>query len=215
MQADAFHGAGGGLGRVAGAPRPGHNESMEFQLQSGRTIEVREDDITRVSADALVNAANSALAGGGGVDGAIHRAGGPEIKRELDRIRQQIGRLPTGEAVATTAGKLPAQYVFHTVGPVYRDGKHDEPRLLALCYQSCMRLADERGITTIAFPAISAGVYGYPLADGAAIAAREVVNHFKRANSAVQRVIFVVFDRGGVNVYAGAVKSATGSARPT
>src|SRR3954469_9554583 len=133
-------------------------------------ISVVQGDITKIPVDAIVNAANSALAGGGGVDGAIHRAGGPEIMRELDHIRQQIGRLATGDAVVTSAGKLPAQYVFHTVGPVYRDGKHDEPGLLASCYQTCMRLADERGIATIAFPAISTGVYGYPLADAAAIA---------------------------------------------
>jgi O-acetyl-ADP-ribose deacetylase (regulator of RNase III) len=180
---------------------------MEFQAGSGRVVEVREDDITRVAADAIVNAANSALAGGGGVDGAIHRAGGPEIMRELDHIRQQIGRLPMGDAVVTTAGKLPAVYVFHTVGPVYRDGKHDEPRLLASCYHTCMRLADERGIATIAFPAISAGIYGYPLADAAGIAVREVVKHLKRGATPLQRVIFVVFDRSALNVYTAALKA--------
>ena len=180
---------------------------MEFQAGSGRVIEVREDDITRVAADAIVNAANSALAGGGGVDGAIHRAGGRGIMRELDHIRQQIGRLATGDAVATTAGKLPADYVFHTVGPVYRDGKHDEPRLLASCYQTCMRLADERGVATIAFPAISAGVYGYLIADAAVIAVREVVKHLKRGATTVQRVIFVVFDRSALNVYTAALKA--------
>src|SRR6478609_9070318 len=119
---------------------------MEWISGSGRKILLMEGDITRVPADAIVNAANSALAGGGGVDGAIHRAGGPEIMHDLDHIRKQIGRLPTGQAVATTAGKLPARLVFHTVGPVYRDGKHDEPTLLASCYQSCLRLADERDV---------------------------------------------------------------------
>jgi O-acetyl-ADP-ribose deacetylase len=186
---------------------------MEFDAGSGRIIEVKEDDITRVAADAIVNAANSALAGGGGVDGAIHRAGGPGIMRELDHIRQQIGRLATGDAVVTSAGKLPAQYVFHTVGPVYRDGKHDEPQLLASCYQTCMRLADERGIATIAFPAISTGIYGYPLADAAAIAAREVLKHLKRPATSVQRAILVVFDRSALNVYTGALKAAAGSPR--
>jgi O-acetyl-ADP-ribose deacetylase len=182
---------------------------MEFQTASGRTIELREDDITRVPADAIVNAANSALAGGGGVDGAIHRAGGPEIMQDLDRIRQQIGRLPAGDAVATTAGKLPAQYVFHTVGPVYRDGKHDEPSLLASCYQTCLRLADERGIATIAFPAISTGIFGYPLDAAAGIAVREVVNHLEKPATTLQRAIFVVFDRSALNVYAAALKGAT------
>lgn len=132
---------------------------------------------------------------------------------ELDHIRQQIGRLATGDAVVTSAGKLPAQYVFHTVGPVYRDGKHDEPQLLASCYQTCMRLADERGIATIAFPAISTGIYGYPLADAAAIAAREVLKHLKRPATSVQRTIFVVFDRSALNVYAGVLKAAAGSPR--
>src|SRR5947208_11868222 len=186
---------------------------MEHKFSSGRTLKLVVGDITRVAADAIVNAANSALAGGGGVDGAIHRAGGPEIMQDLDRIRKQIGRLPAGDAVATTAGKLPAQYVFHTVGPVYRDGKHDEPRLLASCYQTCMRLADERGIPTIAFPAISAGVFGYPLADAAAIAVREVLKHLNRPATAVQRAIFVVFDRSALNVYTAAIKTAARSTR--
>jgi O-acetyl-ADP-ribose deacetylase len=184
---------------------------MEFTTPGGRTIELREDDITRVPADAIVNAANSALAGGGGVDGAIHRAGGPEIMRELDEIRKQIGRCPTGDAVATTAGKLPAKFVFHTVGPVYRDGKHDEPSLLARCYRTCLRLADERRVATIAFPAISTGVYGYPLEAAAAIAVREVVAHLKRPDTTVQRAIFVVFDRSASNVYAAALKPAVSS----
>ncbi len=107
-------------------------------------IEVREGDITTLAVDAIVNAANQSLMGGGGVDGAIHRAGGPEIMRELDRIRPQIGRCPAGSAVATGAGKLPAQYVFHAVGPVYRDGRHGEPELLAACHRKCLELAEER-----------------------------------------------------------------------
>jgi O-acetyl-ADP-ribose deacetylase (regulator of RNase III) len=181
---------------------------MEFEISPGRTIELREADITRVAADAIVNAANSALAGGGGVDGAIHRAGGPEIMAELDQIRRKIGRLPAGEVVATMAGKLPAKYVFHTVGPVYRDGRHGEPEVLARCYQNCLRLADEKDITTVAFPAISTGVYGYPLADAAAIAVREAIAHLKVPACVVQRVIFVVLDHSASNLYAAALKSA-------
>lgn len=184
---------------------------MEFTTPNGRTIELRADDITRVQADAIVNAANSALAGGGGVDGAIHRAGGSEIMRELDEIRNRIGRCPTGDAVATTAGKLPAQFVFHAVGPVYRDGKHGEPDLLAGCYRTCLRLADERQVATIAFPAISTGVYGYPLEAAAAIAVREVVAHLERPDTTVQRAIFVVFDHGASNVYAAALTKAVSS----
>ena len=119
---------------------------MEWTSASGRKLVLQEGDITRVAADAIVNAANSALAGGGGVDGAIHRAGGAEIMRELDAIRARIGRCPTGSAVATGAGRLPAQYVFHAVGPVYRDGRHGEPELLAGCYRKCLDLAEERGV---------------------------------------------------------------------
>src|ERR1051325_3221289 len=108
----------------------------EWTAASGAAIELREGDITRVPADAIVNAANSALAGGGGVDGAIHRAGGPEIMRELDAIRSKIGRCPAGNAVATGAGKLPAKFVFHAIGPVYRDGRSGEPEQLASCYRA-------------------------------------------------------------------------------
>src|SRR5208337_2619041 len=109
-------------------------------------IVLQEGDITRVKVDAIVNAANSALAGGGGVDGAIHRAGGPEIMRELDAIRARIGRCPTGSAVATAAGKLPAKHVFHAVGPVYRDGRHGEAELLASCYRKCLEMAEDRNV---------------------------------------------------------------------
>jgi len=112
---------------------------VEWISGTGRKIVLREGDITRVAVDAIVNAANSALAGGGDVDGAIHRAGGPEIMRELDGIRARIGRCPTGSAVATGAGKLPAKHVFHAVGPVYRDGRHGEPELLASCYRKCLK----------------------------------------------------------------------------
>src|SRR5271167_681056 len=127
-------------------------------------------DITAVSADAIVNAANSSLAGGGGVDGAIHRAGGPSIMRELDEIRRATGGCPTGSAVVTGAGALPAQYVFHAVGPIYRDGNHGEPAQLAACYRKCLDLAEEREVRTISFPAISTGAYGYPAEEATRIA---------------------------------------------
>src|SRR2546422_11643248 len=117
---------------------------MEHKLQNGKLLRMLVGDITKVPADAIVNAANSALAGGGGVDGAIHRAGGPAIMRELDEIRRAQGGCPTGNAVATVAGNLPAKFVFHAVGPVYRDGKHGEPELLASCYRKCLELAAER-----------------------------------------------------------------------
>jgi O-acetyl-ADP-ribose deacetylase len=181
---------------------------MEYTLD-GRTIVLVEDDITRIEADAIVNAANSSLAGGGGVDGAIHRAGGPEIMRELDEVRARVGRCATGDAVVTGAGRLNARFVFHTVGPVYRDGKHDEAERLASCYRTCLRLGNERGVESIAFPAISTGVYGYPAAEASQVAVREVVAHLK-GQTTIQRVIVVVFDSGAAKLYESALKSALG-----
>jgi O-acetyl-ADP-ribose deacetylase (regulator of RNase III) len=118
---------------------------MERKFSQGKRLQLVVGDITRVAADAIVNAANSALAGGGGVDGAIHRAGGVSIMRELDRIRAATGGCPTGSAVVTGAGLLPARFVFHAVGPVYRDGKRGEPDSLASCYRTCLALAEQHG----------------------------------------------------------------------
>jgi O-acetyl-ADP-ribose deacetylase (regulator of RNase III) len=162
---------------------------------------LQEGDITRIPVDAIVNAANSALAGGGGVDGAIHRAGGPGIMRELDEIRRRIGRCPTGSAVATGAGNLPARYVFHAVGPIYRDGLHGEPELLASCFRKCLELAEEREVGTISFPAISTGVYGYPVEDAARIAIGEVQKYFAKPGARVERVILVVFGQAALKTY--------------
>jgi O-acetyl-ADP-ribose deacetylase (regulator of RNase III) len=178
---------------------------MEWMSASGRKIVLREGDITQVAVDAMVNAANSALAGGGGVDGAIHRAGGPEIMRELDVIRKEIGRCPTGKAVATGAGRLPAKFVFHAVGPIYRDGKRGEPELLASCYRTCLAMAEERGVVTISFPAISTGVYGYPLEEATKIAVREVKAHLEGSSGSVREVTFVAFDRRAWKAYAAAL----------
>src|SRR5437763_4670135 len=133
-------------------------------------------DITQIPVDVIVNAANSQLAGGGGVDGAIHRAGGPQIMAELDGIRAQIGTCPAGRAVATGAGRLPARYVFHAVGPRFRDGHHGEPDALRSCYEICLNMAEERGAKSISFPSISTGVYGYPVDDAAEIAVRTVAD---------------------------------------
>lgn len=174
----------------------------EWRTQEGKLLRLVAGDITRIRADAIVNAANSGLIGGGGVDGAIHRAGGPSIMEELDRIRPLIGgRCPTGSAVATAAGALPARYVFHAVGPVYRDGTHDEAGLLAECYRTCFRLAEERQVGVISFPAISTGVYGYPLREAAAIAVAEAVEHLRRSGTGVREVIFVLFDRRAYEIY--------------
>ncbi len=166
---------------------------MEWRNSAGREIVLTEGDITRIAADAIVNAANSALAGGGGVDGAIHRAGGPSLMQELDEIRPRVGRCPAGEAVVTGAGRLPAKYVFHAVGPVYRDGRHGEPEALASCYRRCLELAEEHGVRSIVFPAISAGVYGYPLNQVAEIALKEVAAVLGRADCTVERAIFALF----------------------
>jgi O-acetyl-ADP-ribose deacetylase (regulator of RNase III) len=179
---------------------------MEWMSGSGRKIVLREGDITRVPGDAIVNAANSALAGGGGVDGAIHRAGGPSIMRELDVIRLEIGRCPTGSAVVTGAGNLPAKYVFHAVGPVYRDGKHGEEELLASCYRTCLELAEERGVSVISFPAISAGIYGYPMEAVAEIAIREVKGHLEKPTAAVEQAIFVLFGKAAYDAFSQALR---------
>ena len=180
---------------------------MEKTLPNGRVLRAVAGDITKIPADAIVNAANSALAGGGGVDGAIHRAGGPAIMRELDRIRGETGGCPTGSAVATGAGNLPAKHVFHAVGPVYRDGRHGEPELLARCYETCLRLAEEHGVRTMTFPAISTGVYGYPLDEAASIAVQTVSRVLDATAGSVREVVFVLFGQAAEEAYRAAFLS--------
>jgi O-acetyl-ADP-ribose deacetylase (regulator of RNase III) len=151
------------------------NAGPEQNFLGGRVVVV-VSDITRESVDAIVNAANSTLLGGGGVDGAIHRAGGPEILeacREIRRTQYPDG-LPTGEAVITTAGNLPARYVIHTVGPVYGEHRGNEAQLLAACYENSLRLAASHSLSSIAFPAISTGVFGYPQAEAAAVSSAAI-----------------------------------------
>jgi O-acetyl-ADP-ribose deacetylase (regulator of RNase III) len=157
-------------------------------------IEVIIADITKVSVDAIVNAANTSLLGGGGVDGAIHRAGGPAILDECKKIVACRGGCQTGEAVITTAGSLPAKFVIHTVGPVWNGGSKGEPEKLANCYKNSLRLAVENGCTSIAFPAISTGVYRFPKPLAAKIAVK-TVSDFLAENPSLQRVIFVCFDQ--------------------
>ncbi|MFD0269398.1 O-acetyl-ADP-ribose deacetylase [Streptomyces sp. NPDC127106] len=162
-------------------------------------ITLVQGDITAEQADALVNAANSSLLGGGGVDGAIHRRGGPEILEACRALRaSHYGKgLPTGRAVATTAGRLHAQWVIHTVGPVW-SATEDRSDLLASCYRESLRVADELGARTVAFPAISTGVYGWPMDDGARIAVETV----RAANTAVEEVRFVLFDEAAYAAFA-------------
>lgn len=150
--------------------------------------------------DAIVNAANSSLMGGGGVDGAIHRAGGPAILEECRQIRERQGKLPAGEAVLTTAGELPAHKVIHTVGPVWEGGDQGEPELLRNCYVNSLRLAAENGLKTVAFPNISTGVYGYPK-EAAATIALEAVKDFLKKDDAISNITFVCFDEENYNYY--------------
>ncbi len=174
---------------------------MEIDFPNGKKLRLVIGDITRIRVDAIVNAANSGLRGGGGVDGAIHRAGGPAIMRELDEIRATSGGCPTGSAVVTTAGALPAQYVFHAVGPIYRDGRHGEPAQLASCYRKCLELAEERSVRIISFPAISTGVYGYPAQEAAGIALETLGAHLDRREAEVREVFLVLFDAGFYQLY--------------
>jgi O-acetyl-ADP-ribose deacetylase len=156
------------------------------------SLSLKKGDITRFTADVIVNAANAELRGGGGVDGAIHRAAGPTVMAELNLIRSKIGRCPTGGAVITQAGRLDAKFIIHAVGPVYRDGHSGEPELLASCYRESLRLAVEHSVKSIAFPAISTGVYGYPMAEAAEIAVRATKASIERHGS-IEDVTFVLY----------------------
>jgi len=159
----------------------------------GCQLELIQGDITTQEVDAIANAANSALAGGGGVDGAIHAGGGPQIMQELKD--QYPEGCPTGSAVVTSAGDLPARYVLHAVGPVWRGGREGEPELLAAAYRSCLKLAVEHNCNSIAFPAISTGVYNYPLDQAAAVALKATLD-FVKWNKKPQQIRFVLFNEG-------------------
>jgi O-acetyl-ADP-ribose deacetylase (regulator of RNase III) len=163
-------------------------------------ITLIKGDITRMKVDAIVNAANSSLLGGGGVDGAIHRTGGPAILEECRQIRAKQGGCDTGEAVITTAGQLPAKYVIHTVGPVWNNGTKGEQNLLAGCYRNSLLLAVEHGVTTIAFPNISTGVYRFPKPEAAGIAI-EAVQQFLATDKNITEVFFVCFDDENYGLY--------------
>lgn len=159
-------------------------------------LEVQQGDITRLQVDAIVNAANRSLLGGGGVDGAIHRAAGPELLAEC----RTLGGCPTGEARLTQGYRLPARFVIHTVGPVYR-GRPEDPQLLAGCYRNSLTLAAQKGARAVAFPAISCGVYGYPIEDACRIAVATTLA-FLAANGRIERVIYVLFSEKDHRVYA-------------
>ncbi len=167
----------------------------------GRVV-VKTGDITKEAVDAVVNAANGSLMGGGGVDGAIHRAGGPEILRECKEIRRTRfpNGLPTGQAAMTTAGKMAAKHVIHTVGPVYGKGGKDKAELLAACYRNSLTLAANHGLQTIAFPAISTGIYGYPLGEAAKVSSAAIAG-FLEGDTSVQEVRLVFFTSSDAEVF--------------
>lgn len=168
---------------------------MSTHTINGVILALVQGDIVKVPADAIVNAANAHLAGGSGVDGAIHRAGGPTIMQEC----RKIGGCPTGSAVATSAGNLPAKYVFHAVGPVY-SGKEKDAQLLASAYKRCLELAEEYKIASISFPSISTGVYGYPLDEAASVALRAIIEHIQQPTS-LKQVTMVLYGGGAYKAY--------------
>ena len=170
-------------------------------------ISIVEGDITRLAVDAIVNAANNSLLGGGGVDGAIHRAAGPGLLAEC----RTLGGCPTGQAKITHGYRLPAQWVIHTVGPIWRDGDHGEDALLVACYRNSLALAVQQGIRRVAFPAISTGAYGFPLERATRIAVAEVVR-FLTADTTLEQVIFVCFGRETYGAYQAALTAARDAA---
>lgn len=180
-------------------------QATERTINQARLL-ITQGDITRQATEAIVNAANSGLMGGGGVDGAIHRAGGPAILEECKQIVARQGRLPTGKAVITTGGNLKAKYVIHTVGPVWRGGNGGEPELLASAYQESLKLAAENDIGSVAFPSISTGVYGYPVDKAARVAIDAVASFLGQGATSVREVLFVLFDSMTFDAYLSALK---------
>jgi O-acetyl-ADP-ribose deacetylase (regulator of RNase III) len=176
---------------------------MEAKMTPER-IELVQGDITALKVDAIVNAANTSLLGGGGVDGAIHRAAGRDLLEEC----RTLGSCPTGEAKITKGYNLPAKWVIHTVGPVWYGGRHGEDELLASCYRNSLALTEKHGIRTIAFPAISTGVYGFPMARAARIAVKEVAG-FLEQNTSVEKVMLVCFDKFAHDVFAKALRETS------
>jgi O-acetyl-ADP-ribose deacetylase (regulator of RNase III) len=180
------------------------SHTAEKKINQAR-LAITQGDITRQTTDAIVNAANSSLMGGGGVDGAIHRAGGPAILEECRQIVARQGRLPTGQAVMTTAGNMKARHVIHTVGPVWHGGGSGEAELLASAYRESLKLAADNNLSSISFPSISTGAYGYPVAEAARIALRTAAS-FLAKKSSLKEVMFVLFDGHTFDAYAAALK---------
>lgn len=178
--------------------------ATEMRIKQAMLAIIR-GDITRQTTDAIVNAANSSLMGGGGVDGAIHRAGGPAILEECKQIVSRQGRLPTGKAVITTGGNLKARFVIHTVGPIWHGGNRGEPELLASAYRESLQVAAENNLSSISFPSISTGAYGYPVVEAAKVAVYAAVSFLKENATSIKKTTFVLFDSTTFQSYASAL----------
>lgn len=168
-------------------------------------LSIMKGDITQQATDAIVNAANSSLMGGGGVDGAIHRAGGPTILEECKQIVARQGRLPTGKAVLTTGGNLKAKYVIHTVGPVWHGGSKGEAELLESAYRESLKLAADNRLTSVSFPSISTGAYGYPVEKASRVALGAVILFLRESTASIKEVVFVLFDSLTFDAYSSAL----------
>ena len=181
------------------------------EIAVGKTkVVLIQDDITWQATEAIVNAANSGLMGGGGVDGAIHRAGGPAILDECRRIISRIGRLDTGKAVITTGGNLKAKYVIHTVGPVWRGGNRGEADLLASAYRESLELATDHKLKSISFPSISTGIYGYPVAEAAKVALEAAIAFLRDEPNSLEKVYFVLYDSKTHKAYSAKLAEVAG-----
>ena len=180
-------------------------QAKEVIINQARLLIV-QGDITKQATDAIVNAANPGLMGGGGVDGAIHRAGGPAILEECKQIVARQGRLPTGKAVITTGGSLAAKYVIHTVGPVWQGGNKGEASLLESAYRESLKLAADHNLTSVSFPSLSTGAYGYPLAKAARVATATVASFLREQVTSVKEVVFVLFDPRTDEAYSSALE---------
>jgi O-acetyl-ADP-ribose deacetylase (regulator of RNase III) len=185
-----------------------HMDDNPVKIINRARLSIIRGDITQQATDAIVNAANSTLMGGGGVDGAIHQAGGPAILAECKQIVSRQGRLPTGKAVITTAGNMKARHVIHTVGPIWHGGSQGEAELLASAYRESLKLAAENNLTSIAFPSISTGAYGYPVDKASRIALKTVAS-FLGETTSIKEVVFVLFDTHTFDAYASALQELT------
>jgi len=184
------------------------NDVVQITVNQAR-LTIMKGDITGQDTDAIVNAANSSLMGGGGVDGAIHRAGGPAILEECKQIVSRQGRLPTGKAVITTGGNLKAKYVIHTVGPIWRGGSEGEAELLESAYRESLKLAAENHLTSLSFPSISTGAYGYPLGEASRVALGAVISFLRESVASIRAVAFVLFDSRTFDAYSSALREVT------